>query len=124
MTASSETALGKISHFISCTRIKPTARSLEFVRDALIDTYACMLIGAGQAVARKTHQALINGGQINDYARACIYATHYYATPGAAAMANAVAGHALESIKSMAAGGEHSCAVDPATRYVQRGKFT
>jgi hypothetical protein len=94
------------------------------VRDALIDTYGCMLIGAGQAVARKTHQALINGGQINDYARACIYATHYYATPGAAAMAKAVAGHALESIKSMAAGGEHSCAVDSATRYVQRGKFT
>jgi len=96
MAASSETALGKISRYISSTRIQPTTRSLEFVRDALIDTYGCMLIGAGQAVARKTRQALINSGQINDYARACIYGTHYHATPGAAAMANAVAGHALE----------------------------
>ena len=90
------TALGRISRYISGTRIEPSARSLEFVRDALIDTYGCMLIGADQAVARKTHQALINSGQINDYARACIYGTHYTATPGAAAMANAVAGHALE----------------------------
>jgi len=96
MNTSSQTALGKISQHISGTGIKPTARSLEFVRDALIDTYGCMLIGASQAVARKTHQALINGGQINDHARACIYGTHYCATPGAAAMANAVAGHALE----------------------------
>jgi 2-methylcitrate dehydratase PrpD len=96
MTASSETALGKISRYISSTGIEPTARSLEFVRDALIDTYGCMLIGADQAVARKTHQALLNCGQINDYAGACIYGTHYYATPGAAAMSNAVAGHALE----------------------------
>ena len=90
------TALGRISRYISGTRIEPSARSLEFVRDALIDTYGCMLIGADQAVARKTHQALINSGQINAYARACIYGTHYTATPGAAAMANAVAGHALE----------------------------
>jgi len=96
MTAASETALGKISRYISSTRIEPSARSLEFVRDALIDTYGCMLIGADQAVARKTHQALINCGQINDHARACIYGTRYRAAPGAAAMANAVAGHALE----------------------------
>ena len=85
MNTSSQTALGKISQNISGTGIKPTARSLEFVRDALSDTYGCcMLIGASQAVARKTHQALINGGQINDHARACIYGTHYRATPGAA----------------------------------------
>ena len=51
MTASSETALGKISRYISSTGIEPTSRSLEFVRDALIDTYGCMLIGADQAVA-------------------------------------------------------------------------
>jgi hypothetical protein len=41
MTTSSETALGKISRYISSTGIEPTARSLEFVRDALIDTYGC-----------------------------------------------------------------------------------
>lgn len=45
MTASSETAPGKFGHYISGTRIKPSARSREFERDALIDTYGCMLTG-------------------------------------------------------------------------------
>lgn len=96
MTISHDTAIEKISRYISQQPLAPTAQSLDFIRDALIDTYGCILIGAGQAVTRKTYQALINAGQIGSHAKARIYGTDYLATPGAAAMANAIAGHALE----------------------------
>ncbi|MDH3220296.1 MAG: MmgE/PrpD family protein [Gammaproteobacteria bacterium] len=96
MTQSAETALQRIANYISRTPIKPGAQSLGFVRAALTDIYGCMLAGAGQPVARNTRQALINCGQINEHAHARIYGTTCHATPGAAAMANAVAGHALE----------------------------
>jgi 2-methylcitrate dehydratase PrpD len=96
MTISADTALQKISRYISAEPIAASVQSLEFIRDALIDTYGCMLIGSRQAVTRKTHQALINCGHISGQGRARIYGTDYHATPGAAAMANAVSGHALE----------------------------
>ena len=96
MTISADTALQKISRYTSGEPIAASTQSLEFVRDALIDTYGCMLIGSRQAVTHKTLQALINSGQISDHGRARIYGTDYHATPGAAAMANAVSGHALE----------------------------
>lgn len=96
MTISADTALQKISRYISAEPIAASVQSLELIRDALIDTYGCMLIGSRQAVTRKTHQALINCGHISGQGRARIYGTDYHATPGAAAMANAVSGHALE----------------------------
>ena len=96
MNASSETALQCISRHISRTRFAPNATSLGFLRDAFIDTYGCMLIGAGQPVSTKTHQALIAGGSIHPGGQATIFGTDYRATPGTAAMANAIAGHALE----------------------------
>ncbi len=96
MSTSSLTALQKIGAYIAEASIEPTRQSLDSIRDALIDTYGCMLIGARQAVAGKTRQALIDAGQIGDFARAPVFGTDYRATPGAAAMANAVAGHALE----------------------------
>ena len=96
MTISNDTAIEKISRYISQQPLAPSPQSLDFVRNALIDTYGCILIGASQAVARKTHQALINAGQIGSHTKASIYGTDYHATPGAAAMANAIAGHALE----------------------------
>jgi 2-methylcitrate dehydratase PrpD len=96
MTASHETALQRISRHISAHRFKPSRQSLDAVRDAFIDTYGCMLIGAMQPVALKTRQALLASGQIHPQASAVIYGTEQRATPAAAAMANAVAGHALE----------------------------
>ncbi|MDH3535826.1 MAG: MmgE/PrpD family protein, partial [Gammaproteobacteria bacterium] len=96
MTQATVTALQRIADYISQTPIKPGTQSLGFVKAALIDVYGCMLVGADQPVARKTRQALINCGQINEHAHARIYGTTCHATPGAAAMANAVAGHALE----------------------------
>jgi hypothetical protein len=58
MTASLETALQRISNHISTRRFKPSWQSLDAVRDAFIDTYGCMLIGATQPVALKTCKAL------------------------------------------------------------------
>jgi 2-methylcitrate dehydratase PrpD len=55
-----------------------------------------MLSGANQPVAVKTRQAMLAGNQIHAHADAIIYGTEYRATPGAAAMANAIAGHAFE----------------------------
>jgi 2-methylcitrate dehydratase PrpD len=96
MTASPETALQRISRHISTRRFTPSKQSREAVRDAFIDTYGCMLIGASQPVARKTREALLAGGQIHPGASAVIYGTELHAPPAAAAMANAIAGHALE----------------------------
>jgi 2-methylcitrate dehydratase PrpD len=96
MTKTTETALQRISRYIARDRFRPTADSLGFLRDAFIDTYGCMLVGAAQPVAVKTQQALLASGQIHARASAAIYGTDYRATPAAAAMANAIAGHALE----------------------------
>ena len=96
MTTPSETALQRIGRHISRARFQPSTESLAFLRDAFIDTYGCMLIGSTQAVAVKTQQALLSSEQIHPGARAVIYGTDYHATPAAAAMANAIAGHALE----------------------------
>ena len=96
MNASSETALQCISRNISRTGFAPGATGLGFLRDAFIDIYGCMLIGAGQPVSTKTREALLAGGSIHAGAQAAIFGTDQRATPGAAAMANAIAGHALE----------------------------
>ena len=90
------TALQRISRHIAQTSFTPTAESLGYLRDAFIDTYGCMLSGAQQPVALKTRQALEASGQIHPQASAIVYGTDCRATPAAAALANAVAGHALE----------------------------
>ena len=90
------TALQRISRHIAQTSFTPTAESLGYLRDAFIDTYGCMLSGAQQPVAVKTRQALAASGQIHPQASAIVYGTDCRATPAAAALANAVAGHALE----------------------------
>ena len=96
MTIATETALQQISRHIAQTHFKPGAQSLNCLRDAFIDIYGCMLIGASQPVALKTQQALLANGQIHPQASSVIYGTEHRATPGAAAMANAIAGHALD----------------------------
>ena len=96
MTTTIETALQQISRHIAQTRFRPNAQSLDYLRDAVIDVYGCMLIGAMQPVAVKTRQALLGSGLIHPQATAVIYGTEYRATPGAAAMVNAIAGHALD----------------------------
>jgi 2-methylcitrate dehydratase PrpD len=96
MIVTDSTALQRLSRFIAEVEFHPAPGSIDIIRDALIDTYGCMLIGAGQAVAQKTRLALQNTGQIHAHASACIYGTGLRAHPGAAAMANAIAGHALE----------------------------
>ena len=96
MTSNPASALERIASHISHTHFTPSAESLGYLRDAFIDTYGCMLSGARQAVAQKTRQALAASGQIHAQAGAIIYGSESRATPAAAAMANAVAGHALE----------------------------
>jgi len=96
MTASRQTALQRIARHVALARFTPSSRSLGYLRDAFIDTYGCMLIGAAQPVALKTRQALAAGGQIHAQAPAVVYGTDCRAAPAAAALANAVAGHALE----------------------------
>jgi 2-methylcitrate dehydratase PrpD len=96
MTRTTETALQRISRHIAQTRFEPSNASLGYLRDAFIDTYGCILGGSTQAVAVKTQQALLASGQIHPQASAVVYGTDYRAAPAAAAMANAVAGHALE----------------------------
>ena len=96
MTTTAETALQRISRHIAQTCFEPNAQSQGYLRDAFIDVYGCMLSGAKQPVAVKTRQALLASGQIHPHAAAVIYGTDYRATPGAAAMANAIAGHALD----------------------------
>ena len=96
MTIPTETALQRISRHIAQTRFSPSAQSRGYLRDAFIDIYGCMLSGSSQPVVVKTHQALRANGQIHPQASAVIYGTEYRATPGAAAMVNAIAGHALD----------------------------
>lgn len=90
------TALQQLGRFVAESAITPSVASKVFIRDALIDIYGCMLAGARQPVAIKTRQALLKTGQIDDRAAARIYGSNHRATPTAAAMLNAVAGHSLD----------------------------
>jgi 2-methylcitrate dehydratase PrpD len=96
MTSTTATALQSISRRIAQTRFTPSTQSLGYLHDAFIDIYGCILLSASQPVAVKTQQALLASGQIHPQANAVIYGTGHRATPGAAAMANAIAGHALD----------------------------
>jgi 2-methylcitrate dehydratase PrpD len=96
MKNENESALLRISRHTARVCFEPGTSSLGYLRDAFIDTYGCMLAGATQPVALKTQQAMLTSGQIHAGASAVVYGTGYRATPGAAAMANAIAGHALE----------------------------
>ena len=96
MTIATETALQRISRHIAQTRFSPSQQSRSYLRDAFIDIYGCMLSGASQPVAVKTQLALRANGQIHPQAAAVVYGTEFLATPGAAAMVNAIAGHALD----------------------------
>ena len=96
MTIATETALQRISRHIAQTRFRPSQQSRGYLRDAFIDIYGCMLSGASQPVAVKTQQALRANGQIHPQAGAVVYGTDFLATPGAAAMVNAIAAHALD----------------------------
>lgn len=91
------TALQQLAGHVSQAPLQAGPQNLGLLRDAWIDIYGCMLIGAGQPAARKTREALRNAGRIGGGAAAApIFATDDRATAGDAAMANAVAGHVLE----------------------------
>ncbi len=87
-----EMALHQLARFIAESEFYPDATTVEVVRDALIDTVGCMLIGARQPVAQQTLAAIASWGD----GQAPVLGTDLNLSPPWAAMANAVAAHAIE----------------------------
>ena len=116
-------ALQRIAERISQPRLTASVQSLGLLRDALIDVYGCMLIGARQQVATRTHRGLLEAGLIDPRHDAPIFGTRLRAAAGHAAMANAVAGHALEFDDWEVPGNTHvSVLLAPAILAVSAGR--
>lgn len=96
MNSPATSSLYRIAEHVAHAPLSAFGPSLDCVRDALIDVYGCILAGAREPTAQKTRQALLDAGLIVDSGGAPIFGTDLCAAAGYAAMANAVAGHALE----------------------------
>ncbi|MEM7343067.1 MAG: MmgE/PrpD family protein [Chloroflexota bacterium] len=95
MTASStpkETAIDRFATFVAEAKLSPDQQTIDMIRNAFIDTIGCILIGARQPVTQKTQATLSAWGN----GVAPVLGTKLSLAPPWAAMANAVAGHALE----------------------------
>ena len=90
MTASA--ILEQLAIFVSEAALDLDDDVTAIVRDALIDTLGCFIVGADEEVARYARAALdpVAGG------KAPVFGTAMYADPESAAFLNAVAGHALD----------------------------
>jgi 2-methylcitrate dehydratase PrpD len=116
-------ALSRIAEHVARGDLRASEQSLGFLRDALIDIYGCMLAGAREPVAQKACQALCQAGLAGDHGAAPIFGSALRAAPGHAAMANAVAGHALEFDDWEISGNTHvSVLLVPAILAVSSGR--
>ena len=86
------TALQQLARFVAKAEIAPDENTVNTVRDALIDTLGCILAGASQPVAKQTRATLCAWGR----GLAPVLGTDVCLAAPWAAMANAVAGHALD----------------------------
>ena len=86
------TAIIRLSRFIAEAQLPIDASLRTTVRAALIDTLGCILAGVQRPVALQTRQAISSwGGGSSE-----VFGTTLRLAPPWAAMANAVAGHALD----------------------------
>ena len=87
-----EMAIHHMARFVTEAEIRPDENTISIVRDALMDTMGCIVAGASEPVAQRTRTTLLDWGS----GRAPIFGTDLHLAPPWAAMANAVAGHALD----------------------------
>lgn len=90
------TSLEKLGQFVAETRFDTDSDRRVVIRNALIDCYGCMLIGAQQPIAKKSMSALTASGLIYPTASTPVYGSGSKATVAGAAMLNSIAGHALD----------------------------
>ncbi|MGB0387698.1 MAG: MmgE/PrpD family protein [Ardenticatenaceae bacterium] len=86
------TALQQLARFVAEGEIAPDENTVGIARDALIDTLGCVLAGTSQPVAKQTRATLSGWGR----GLAPVLGTDVCLPAPWAAMANAVAGHALD----------------------------
>jgi 2-methylcitrate dehydratase PrpD len=91
-TKAGATAIALLADFVAGAQFEPTAQVSTTVRAALIDTLGCILVGAREPVARRTREALVAWGT----GPGAVFGTGLGLAPPWAALANAVAGHALD----------------------------
>lgn len=85
------TLIERIGRFVSAMPVVDDPEAIQTIRAALIDLMGCMVIGSREDVAIKARSA------VSQYpGQASAFGTHETFTPGAAAMVNGVAGHALD----------------------------
>ena len=87
----SDPVLSVIGHFVAEAQIEANPATMRMVRDALIDVLGCILVGAGEEVTVKTIKAMLHRTGAS-----AVYGTGMTLAPEAAAMVNAVAGHAID----------------------------
>ena len=105
------TAIEQLACFVAEAEISPDEGTIGVVRDALIDTLGCMLVGARQPVAEKTRRTLASWGR----GAAIVLGTDVCLPAPWAAMANTVASHAVEFDDWEIPGNTHvSCVLFPA----------
>ena len=90
--ASQPFALEKLAQFVAETTFTPDTETVSLVRDALIDTVGCILVGSRQPVAIKARQAVAVWGT----GPAPVLGTSARLPVPWAALANTTAGHALD----------------------------
>ena len=55
-------SLEKLAKFVAETSFSPDEKTVILIRNALIDTLGCIIVGAQQPVAQRTQQTLASWG--------------------------------------------------------------
>ena len=106
----------QLAEFVAATPTEVDASVVDTIRDSVIDTYGCILVGAAEEVALLSRKALSE----NAPGTAQVYGSAMRARPESAAFLNAVAGHALDMDDWEIPGNSHASVVHGR---VQRAHF-
>ena len=90
----SETALTCLAEFVAENALTPDQATTAILRDGVIDTLGCMIVGAKTDVAQRSYSAAVHMGGYGGPSRV-VGSSECFSRPHAAFL-NAVAGHALD----------------------------
>ena len=99
--------IDRLAQFVSDYEFKPDQRLNQVIRDSVLDTFGCMLVGAQQEVSRMCREARLQTGKGDSP----IYGTESTASPENAAFLNAVSAHVLDLDDWEIPGNSHASAV-------------
>ncbi len=99
--------ISQLAAFVAAAPAAADARLIDIIRDSVIDTFGCILVGAGEEVAALSRKAVADSAA----GESAVYGSALRVRAESAAFLNAVAGHALDMDDWEIPGNSHASVV-------------